>query len=91
MAQKALRKLTVSESTTLIKVVLEETLPSRMVVAGEISSFKRHYSGHCYFSLKDTDSVLPCVMWRSKADAIKFTPQDGMAVLATGHVDIRDP
>ncbi len=79
---------TVSQVNSLIKVALEENLPSRLIVRGEISDFKHHTSGHCYFSLKDQSGVLPCVMWASKFRNVKFSPEDGMAVLATGHIDV---
>ena len=72
----------------LIKTALEATLPSKLVVRGEIRDFKRHTSGHCYFSLKDESGILPCVMWSSKFGYVKFSPEDGMAVLATGHIDV---
>ncbi len=79
---------TVSQINSLIKIALEENLPSRLIVKGEISDWKHHASGHCYFWLKDEGSVLPCVMWASKFRTIKFSPDDGMAVLATGHIDV---
>ncbi len=79
---------TVSQINLLIKVALEENLPSRLIVRGEISDFKHHTSGHCYFSLKDQSGILPCVMWASKFRSVKFSPEDGMAVLATGHIDV---
>ncbi len=79
---------TVSQVNSLIKVALEENLPSRLIVKGEISDFKHHTSGHCYFSLKDQSGILPCVMWASKFRSVKFSPEDGMAVLATGHIDV---
>jgi len=61
------------------------------VVAGEISDWKHHSSGHCYFSLKDANGVLPCVMWKSSFDRVKFAPADGMAIIATGHIDVYPP
>ena len=79
---------TVSQINSLIKIALEENLPSRLIVKGEISDWKHHASGHCYFLLKDEGSVLPCIMWASKFRTIKFSPDDGMAVLATGHIDV---
>jgi exodeoxyribonuclease VII large subunit len=82
------RVYTVSQVNTLIKVALEERLPSRLIVRGEISDWKHHTSGHCYFSLKDENAILPCVMWASKFAKVKFSPEDGMAVLATGHIDV---
>jgi exodeoxyribonuclease VII large subunit len=79
---------TVSQVNALIKVVLEESLPPRLIVRGEISDWKRHTSGHCYFSLKDESGILPAVCWASKFRNVKFSPEDGMAVLATGHIDV---
>ena len=79
---------TVSQINSLVKIALEERLPSRLVVRGQISDWKHHSSGHCYFSLKDTGGILPCVMWASKFRAVKFSPEDGMEVLATGYVDV---
>lgn len=91
MAKKQMRTYTVSEVNTLVRVALEERLPSRLVVSGEISGWKHHYSGHCYFSLKDANSQIPCVMWGSSFKKLKFAPDDGMAVLAKGHVEAYVP
>ena len=57
-------------------------------VEGEISNFKRAASGHVYFTLKDADAELPCVMWRSQAALLGFTPGHGDAVLAHGRVTV---
>jgi exodeoxyribonuclease VII large subunit len=81
----------VSQVTSLIKTVLEETLPLQIVVAGEISGFKRHSSGHCYFDLKDENAILPCVMWSRNFVDLKFKPENGLAVLAKGHIDVYPP
>jgi exodeoxyribonuclease VII large subunit len=87
--QNKARIYTVSQVNLLVKVAIEERLPSRLTVRGEISDWKLHKeSGHCYFSLKDEDGVLPCVMWASSFRGVKFAPEDGMAVLATGHIDV---
>jgi len=79
---------TVSQVNSLIKVALEECLPPQLTVRGEVSDWKHHTSGHCYFSLKDESGILPCVMWASKFRTLKFAPEDGMAVLATGYIDV---
>ncbi|MEJ2705332.1 MAG: exodeoxyribonuclease VII large subunit [Sedimentisphaerales bacterium] len=79
---------TVSQVNSLVKVALEEKLPPHLIVRGEISDWKHHSSGHCYFSLKDEGGILPCVMWASSFKKTKFSPQDGMEVLATGHIDV---
>jgi len=85
---KTAKIYTVSQINSLIKVALEEKLPPRLIVRGEISDWKHHTSGHCYFALKDETGVLPCVMWASSFKKIKFSPDDGMAVLAAGHIDV---
>ena len=82
---------TVSQINSLIKVAIEENLPPRLIVRGEISDFKHHTSGHCYFSLKEEGAVLPCVMWASKFKNVKFSPEDGLEVLSTGHIDVYTP
>ncbi len=82
---------TVRQINTLIKTALEEKLPSHLTVTGEISGLKRHSSGHCYFDLKDENSVLPVVMWKSASSKLKFEPENGLAVLATGHIDVYPP
>jgi exodeoxyribonuclease VII large subunit len=86
--QKARKIYTVSEINSLIQGVLESNLPSRLTITGEITDFKVHHSGHCYFSLKDEDALLPCVMWRSNFKKVKFQPENGLAALATGYVDV---
>lgn len=82
---------TVGQINSLIKTALEEKLPPKLVVRGQISDWKHHTSGHCYFLLKDEDSVLPCVMWASKFKKVRFSPEDGMEVLSTGHIDVYTP
>ncbi|MGX8694688.1 MAG: exodeoxyribonuclease VII large subunit, partial [Methanobrevibacter sp.] len=57
-------------------------------VRGEISGFKRASSGHCYFNLKDENSVIPAVMFYGHASRLKFDPENGMKVLVSGYVDV---
>ena len=57
-------------------------------VAGEISGSKLASSGHCYFTLKDHEAQLRCVCFRQSLRYLKFKPQDGIAVLARGHIDV---
>jgi exodeoxyribonuclease VII large subunit len=90
MAQQP-RIYSVSQINTLIKSVLENNLPGRLAITGEITDFKHHYSGHCYFSLKDEGSALPCVMWKSKFSKVKFEVENGLAVVARGHIDVYPP
>jgi len=91
MANEQVKIYTVSQLTTLIKTTLENNLPGRFTVRGEISDWKLHSSGHCYFSLKDEGSVLPCVIWGSNFKKVKFKPESGLAVFATGNVDVYEP
>lgn len=57
-------------------------------VSGEISGFKRHSSGHLYFSLKDENALVRCVMFRQQAMRLTFSPQDGMQVLLYGKASL---
>lgn len=60
-----------------------------IAVKGEISNFSLHYkSGHAYFSLKDENSVVKCVMFSGNAQKLKFTPENGMKVLASGNLEV---
>ena len=91
MTNQKLQIYTVSQVTTLIKTALENNLPGRLTVTGQISDWKLHSSGHCYFSLKDEGSVLPCVMWGSHFAKVKFRPENGLAIFATGYIDVYEP
>ncbi len=83
---------TVSELNLLVKGVLEGNLPNRLAVTGEIVSGKlQSASGHYYFSLKDKNSSLPCVIWKSKFAKLKFKPENGIAVLAAGAINVYTP
>ncbi len=88
MKAKEVKIYTVSEINTLIKGVLEENLPPMLSITGQISDWKRHQSGHCYFLLKDEDAQLPCVMWSSNFRKVKFRPENGLAVVAGGFIDV---
>lgn len=59
-----------------------------IAIHGEISNFKRHISGHLYFSLKDASSRIACVMFRQHAQMLRFSPQDGMKVILSGSVGL---
>ena len=79
--------LTVSELTRRVKSTLEVNF-SDVSVQGEISNFKRHSSGHLYFTLKDESAQINAVMWRGRAMNLFFTPQDGMKVIARGKLTV---
>jgi exodeoxyribonuclease VII large subunit len=61
---------------------------SQAYVHGEISNCKHHTSGHIYFSLKDSQSSIACVMFRMSAMRLKFEPENGMRAIACGHVSL---
>ncbi len=85
-----LKTFTVSELTRRIKGVLETSF-TNVSVEGEISNFKRHSSGHLYFTLKDEGAQVSAVMWRGRASNLFFTPQDGMKVVASGKITVYEP
>ncbi len=81
--------LTVSELTGYLQGVLRrEELLNDLWISGEISNFHRHHSGHCYFTLKDEGSRLRAVLFKSQAQKIKFNLENGLDVMARGHIDI---
>ena len=75
--------LTVSELSGALKRAIETSF-DRVRVRGEISGFKRHSSGHCYFTLKDDSACIDAVIWRGQAAQLAFKPEDGAEVIATG-------
>ncbi|MBI5214897.1 MAG: exodeoxyribonuclease VII large subunit [Ignavibacteriae bacterium] len=82
--------ISVGELTRRIKSVLETDF-SKVSISGEISNFKRHSSGHLYFTLKDESAQISAVMWRSRAANLFFSPQDGMKVVARGSITVYEP
>lgn len=81
--------ITVTELNKYIKdkVAGDEYL-NNVLVKGEISNFKNHYTGHMYFTLKDDNSLIKCIMFKSFAQNLKFMPKDGMKVMAFGTVSV---
>jgi len=86
-ALEARQFLTISELNDLIKGTLEARLDA-FWVQGEISNFRVPPSGHCYFTLKDDKSQISAVMFRRQGAALRFTPENGMAVLCFGKVSL---
>lgn len=80
--------VTVSELTHAIRALLTEGIGD-VVVEGEISNFKAHSSGHRYFTLKDADAQIQCVMWRTRS--LDFMPEDGMHVVLGGRLAVYAP
>jgi exodeoxyribonuclease VII large subunit len=73
----------VSELSAALKRTVEDGF-GHVRVRGEISGFKRVASGHCYFTLKDEGACIDAVIWRGQAGALRFAPEDGIEVIATG-------
>ena len=74
--------ISVSELNSLIKEFFDlNPMFNSVYVKGEISNFKRHSSGHCYFSLKDEKSVIKAVMFKFNALSLNFEPENGMKVI----------
>ena len=84
------RIFTVGEITLAIRDLLGGEF-SGIWVAGEISGVRRAASGHYYFTLKDGEAQLSCVCFRNVARTLRFLPQDGVAVLARGGIDVYPP
>ena len=81
--------LTVSELNGFIKDILENVPPlSNIMVRGELSNYKIYPSGHHYFTLKDGDSALKCVMFKGSAMKLRFRPENGMQAVATGRISV---
>src|SRR3990172_4405308 len=77
----------VTELTHRIKATLEGNF-SNIALTGEVSNFKIHTSGHCYFTLKDDQAQISAVMWRNRVAHLRFTPENGMNVVARGTVSV---
>jgi exodeoxyribonuclease VII large subunit len=79
----------VSDLTAYIRELFEIDYRLKDVeVSGEISNFTQARSGHLYFTLKDAGAQLKCVMWRTAAERLRFSPGDGDAVVATGRISV---
>ena len=75
----------------LVRGAISQHIPSTLHVLGEIGDLRQPQSGHLYFTLKDDASELRAVMWRSAAAKLKFDPQPGMEVIATGGLEVYTP
>lgn len=80
----------VTELTALIRETLELNFDS-LSVTGEISNFKKHISGHWYFTLKDENAQISCAMWKGFNNYVFFTPEDGMKVIVNGKITVYPP
>lgn len=81
--------VTVSDLNSYIKKKIDDDEAlNTVIVKGEISNFKNHYTGHLYFTLKDEKSLIKCVMFKSYAERINFIPKDGAKVIVFGQVAV---
>ena len=81
--------ITVTDLNAYIKQkVDEDEFLNNVLVKGEISNFKLHYTGHMYFTLKDENSLIKCIMFKSYAANLKFVPKDGMKIMLVGTVSV---
>lgn len=81
--------ITVTDLNKYIKGRIDnDEMLNNVLVKGEISNFKNHYTGHMYFTLKDEKSVIKCVMFKSSTSTLNFIPKDGMKVLILGTVAV---
>lgn len=81
--------ITVTDLNKYIKDKIDDDeMLNNVLVKGEISNFKNHYTGHMYFTLKDENSLIKCVMFKSYTAHLTFMPKDGMKVMILGSVSV---
>ena len=80
--------LSVSDFLAEVKDMLQDNFDAELKVTGELSSFKSYSSGHWYFSLKDNDAQISCVMFKGNNSYVAKAPQDGELLVLTGRPDI---
>jgi len=68
--------------------ISDDEMLNNVFVKGEISNFKNHYTGHLYFTLKDENSLIKCIMFKGYAERLKFVPKDGMKIVVYGTVSV---
>ncbi len=79
----------VSEVNELVKLLLDnEPMLQNVQVQGELSNYKIYPSGHHYFTLKDAQGALRCVMFRGQASRLRFRPESGMKVVVSGRISV---
>lgn len=83
------RALSISEVNQYMKRILtSDPILANIRVKGEISNYKFHSSGHMYFTLKDQNSRINCVMFKSNCEKLRFIPKEGMNLICTGYISI---
>ncbi|ABW19154.1 exodeoxyribonuclease VII large subunit [Alkaliphilus oremlandii] len=84
-----IKALSVSEVNQYMKRILgSDPILSHIYVKGEISNYRLHSSGHMYFTLKDKNSKISCVMFKGNCEKLKFFPEEGMSLVCKGYVSI---
>lgn len=83
-----MRPLTVTDITRAIKTALETCFPYTLEVEGEIVNYRPHYSGHAYFTLKDSFSEISAVMWKSRAQQLETALANGQQVICSGQITL---
>lgn len=79
----------VTEVNELVKLLLDnEPMLQNVQVQGELSNYKMYPSGHHYFTLKDSEGALRCVMFRGQASRLRFRPENGMKVVVSGRISV---
>ncbi|NLK20928.1 MAG: exodeoxyribonuclease VII large subunit [Epulopiscium sp.] len=79
----------VSHINSYIKSLIDmDYILNNIAVQGEISNFKKHTSGHMYFTLKDKNSSISCIMFRSSASTLQFEPENGIGVIIRGSISV---
>ncbi len=82
-------QISVTELNNRIKDIIDnDPILMQVSVVGELSNYKVYPSGHHYFTLKDNESSIRCVMFRSSASKLKFKPESGMGVIAVGRISV---
>lgn len=85
----AYNPISVTELNQYIKGKFDEDeYFANVLVEGEISNYKHHYTGHLYFTLKDENSLIKCIMFKTYTGHLDFEPQDGMKVMILGSISV---
>lgn len=81
--------ITVTQLNKYVKdKIADDEYLNNVLVKGEISNFKNHYTGHLYFTLKDENCLIKCIMFKSYTQRLNFMPKDGMKVMVLGEVSV---
>ena len=89
MADREQMIFSVSEANNFIKALLDRVPQLQEIyVRGELSNYKVYPSGHHYFTLKDADGAMRCVLFKGSASHLRFRPENGMKVIAFGRISV---